>query len=66
MNTLLRIAALVRAVHRNDTAATSRLLAELEATLDPEDLVDILEAVFDGSETSMGGSTGREQPVLCA
>jgi hypothetical protein len=66
VNTLLRITALVRAVRMNDTATASRLIAELEATLDAEDLVDALEAVFDGPEAPMGVPAASQQPVRCA
>lgn len=45
MTTLELIAALAVAVSRNDTRATSRLLAELETRLPLEEVVEILEAV---------------------
>jgi Tfp pilus assembly protein PilN len=45
VSTLDIIAALIVAVHRNDTRATQRLLEQLEARLPPEEVIELLEAI---------------------
>lgn len=45
MTTLDIIAALIVAVHRNDTRATSRLLDQLEVRLPPEEVVELLKTL---------------------
>lgn len=45
MTTLDIIAALISAVNANDTAATTRLLDQLEACLPLEEVIELLEAI---------------------
>lgn len=45
MTTLELLAALAVAVRRNDTRATARLLDELEASMAPEEVIELLEAI---------------------
>jgi hypothetical protein len=40
------VATLVVAIDRNDLATTARLLDKLEASMEPEELADLLEAIL--------------------
>lgn len=46
MTTLDVIFDLIAAVKRNDTAAMSRLLGELDARLPPEEVIELLETLL--------------------
>jgi hypothetical protein len=61
MTTLDIIAALIVAVNTNDTAATPRLLEQLEARLPTEEVIEILEAI-----TGDASAPAAQAVVACA
>jgi hypothetical protein len=65
MSLLELIIALLWAVHGNDTAATARLLNQLEKQLHPADLVNLLEAIL-GEQPWTPGRTVGVRPLLVA
>jgi hypothetical protein len=66
MTILEYIAVLIIALRQRESVTTDRLLYELEARMDPEELAELLEAILTDKPVSQRLSSIAPIPVLCA